>query len=92
MINMIEMIKTDEWPTGKAHEIWTKMRRPFVPDNDVAKMDMEDALAKIRLGAKEDPWDLNDKSQQCKSSILTRFLTRERPPSSCGLGRCITQQ
>ena len=61
MINMIETIKTDDWPTGKAHEIWTEMRRRFAPDDDVAEMDMEDALAKIRLGAKEDPWDLNDK-------------------------------
>ena len=61
MINMIETIKTDDWPTGKAHELWTEMRRRFAPDDDVAEMDMEDALAKIRLGAKEDPWDLNDK-------------------------------
>ena len=61
MINMIETIKTDDWPTGKAHEIWSEMRRRFAPDDDVAEMDMEDALAKIKLGAKEDPWDLNDK-------------------------------
>jgi len=60
MINMIESTKTDEWPTGLAHEIWAEFKARFAPDDDIAEMDMEEDLAKIRIGAKEDPWNVND--------------------------------
>ena len=61
MINMIESTKTDEWPTGLAHEIWAEFKARFAPNDDIAEMDMEEDLAKIRIGAKEDPWNVNDK-------------------------------
>ena len=61
MINMIETTKSADWPSGLACEIWSEFRGRFAPEDDIAEMDMEDELAKIRITAKEDPWKVVDK-------------------------------
>ena len=61
MINMIETTKNADWPSGLACDIWEEFRGRFAPDDDIAEMDMEDELAKVRISAKEDPWKVIDK-------------------------------
>ncbi len=50
MLNMMLLGKKRdlEWPSGKFPTICNKIKKEFAPDNDVAEMDMEDNLWKIK--------------------------------------------
>ena len=60
MINMIvlEQSRGTEWPSGKFPTVWAKIKEWFGPNDDVAVMDMEDELCKIKLHNKKDPKNL----------------------------------
>ena len=62
MINMIALECSHDvhWPSGKFPTVWTKIKERFGPDDDMAVMDMEDDLHKIKLHKKNDPKDLLD--------------------------------
>ena len=60
MINMIKLAKTVEYPSGVACLIWAEMETRFTPDNEIAEMDMEDELAKLKIKKNENPKDIVD--------------------------------
>ena len=62
MIIMIalECSRDKDWRSGKLRTVWAKIKERFGPDDNVAVMDMEDDLRKIKLHKKKDPKDLLD--------------------------------
>jgi hypothetical protein len=48
------------WPNGKAHNVMSLIVKEFEPEDTMAKMEMERALAKLKLGPKKDPNELMD--------------------------------
>ena len=57
---MIELAKTVEYPSGVACLIWAEMENRFAPDDEIAEMDMEDELAKLKIKKNENPKDIAD--------------------------------
>ncbi len=60
-----------DWPTGKTHRVISTLIREFEPEDRMAEMEMERALAKMKLGPKKDPGKLLNKlaSIKCKYSL-----------------------
>jgi hypothetical protein len=48
------------WPSGKAHHVMSVIVKEFEPEDTMAEMEMERALAKLKLGSKKDPNELLD--------------------------------
>jgi hypothetical protein len=48
------------WPNGKAHNVMSVIVKKFEPEDTMAEMEMELALAKLKLGPKNDPNELMD--------------------------------
>jgi hypothetical protein len=48
------------WPSGKAHHVMSVIVKEFKPEDTMAEMEMEHALAKLKLGPKKDPDELLD--------------------------------
>ena len=44
------------------------MENRFTPDDEIAEMDMEDELAKLKIKKNENPKDITDAIRQFKSS------------------------
>ena len=57
-------------PSGKAHHIMSVIVKEFEPEDTMAEMEMECALAKLKLGPKKDPNELLDEF----ASIECRYL------------------
>ncbi len=57
---MLEKKRDPDWPTGKHSEVYKKIKKRFVPDDEMAEMDMEDNLRKIKLQKTRDPKKLLD--------------------------------
>ncbi len=59
------------WPSGKAHHVMSVIVKKFEPEDTMAKMEMERALAKLKLGPKKDPNKLMDDfaSIECQYSL-----------------------
>ncbi len=62
--------KDKKCPTGKAHHVMTAIIKEYEPEDTMAKMEMERALSKTKLGSKKDPNDLLNKL----ASIECRYL------------------
>ncbi len=54
------------WPNGKTHNIMSVIMKEFEPEDTMAKMEMERALAKLKLGPKKDPNELMDEFASIK--------------------------
>jgi hypothetical protein len=59
-----------KWPSRKAHHVMSVIVKEFKPKDTMAKMEMERALAKLKLGPKKDPNELLDEF----ASIECRYL------------------
>jgi hypothetical protein len=59
------------WPSGKAHHVMSVIVKEFEPEDTMAEMEMERALAKLKLGSKKDPKKLLDEfaSIECQYSL-----------------------
>ena len=42
MINMLGLCQSPEWPMGLAYEWMTRFKKKFQPDDETARVDMED--------------------------------------------------
>jgi hypothetical protein len=51
----IKKCRDKDWPTGKAHRVMSALIREFEPEDRMAKMEIEQALAKMKLGPKKRP-------------------------------------
>ena len=60
MINAIKLTKTDEWPSGKAWLVFKELESRFAPDDDIAEMETEEELLKLRIKKNESPKDIDD--------------------------------
>ncbi len=69
-INCKQQKDKANWPTGKAHSLMTVILKEYEPEDTMAEMEMEMALAKLKLGPKKDPNLLND----AMASIECRYL------------------
>ena len=67
----VEKRRDKDWPTGKAHRVMSTLIKEFEPEDTMAEMEMEQALAKMKLGPKKDPSELLNKlaSIECKYSL-----------------------
>ncbi len=61
LLNYIALSKSAEWQGGKGWKVLKEMARRYAPDDDIAEMDMEEELGKLRLS---------------QPKIRTRFWTR----------------
>ena len=68
MLNMISLEKHQDtdWPSGKFTNIYKLTKERFAPDDDVAEMDMEDDLRKIKCARTCDPKKILDNSVAIK--------------------------
>ncbi len=57
----VEKRRDKDWPTGKAHRVMSALIREFEPEDMMAEMEIERALAKMKLGPKKDPSKLLNK-------------------------------
>jgi hypothetical protein len=59
------------WPTGKAHHVMSVIVKEYKLEDTMVKMEMERALAKLKLGPKKDPINLLNKftSINCQYSL-----------------------
>jgi hypothetical protein len=62
--------KDKKWPTGKAHHVMTALIKEYEPEDTIAKMEMEQALSKMKSGSKKDPNKLLNEL----ASIECRYL------------------
>jgi hypothetical protein len=74
LLNMLNCEKRKDkmnWPNGKAHHVMSVILKEFKPEDTMAKMEMEQALAKLKLGPKKDPDELLDEfaSIECRYSL-----------------------
>ncbi len=62
MINMIALQRNRDsnWPSGKFPTVWNKIKKHFGPDDNVAIMDMDEDLLKIKLNKWKYPKTLLD--------------------------------
>jgi hypothetical protein len=51
----IKKHRNKDWPTGKADIVMSALIREFEPEDTMAEMEIEQALAKMKLGPKKDP-------------------------------------
>jgi hypothetical protein len=67
----VEKRRDKDWPTRKAHRVMSTLIKEFEPEDTMAEMEMEQALAKMKLGPKKDPSKLLNKlaSIECKYSL-----------------------
>ncbi len=59
------------WPTGKAHHVMLVIVKEYKLEDTMAEMEMEHALAKLKIGPKKDPNDLLNEftSIECQYSL-----------------------
>ena len=58
---LIHRSRSKDWPGGLAHEAVKLLKKRFEPDDDMAELDMQAELDKLKLGKNEDPELLQDK-------------------------------
>jgi hypothetical protein len=58
------------WPSGKAHHVMSIIAKEFKPEDTMAEMEMEHALAKLKLGPKIDPNEQLDEFASIKCKYL----------------------
>jgi hypothetical protein len=59
------------WPTEKDHHVMSVIVKKYEPEDTMAKMELERALAKLKLGPKKEPNDLLNEfaSIECQYSL-----------------------
>ena len=61
MLNAIVMLKEPGWGGGKAWKVIKELDLRFSPSNTITLMEMEEEIAKIKLGRNKDPETIADK-------------------------------
>ena len=46
---MVEIQADKDWPTGKAHRVWSRLLEDYQPDDITSEVELEQALMKIKL-------------------------------------------
>ena len=52
---MMEQYRDPDYPSGRFPTAFLGIMEDFMPDHDMAKIEMEDRLCKIKLGKPDDP-------------------------------------
>ena len=88
MLNMISLEKHQDtdWPSGKFTNIYKLTKERFAPDDDVAEMDMEDDLRKIKCARTRDPKKILDNIVAIKVQYGCVFV-RKQEDSHSGASR-----
>ena len=60
IINVIESSKTAKYQSGVAYLIWAELESRFATDDEIAEMDMEDELTKLKIKKNKNPKDIAD--------------------------------
>jgi hypothetical protein len=68
-----------DWPTRKAHRVMSALIKEIEPEDTMAEMEIEQVLAKMKLGPKKDPNNLLNKlaSIKCKYSLELSDLKKK---------------
>ena len=84
MLNMIMLEKKRDanWPTGKHSVVYEKIKARFAPNDEVAEMDMEDNLRKIKLPKTWDPKKLQDNIVEVEVQVDALYQIQKRPKQS----------
>jgi len=61
MLNVLQQSKTEAWPSGLAWLAIELLEQRFAPKDAMSSVEMEDQLAKIKIGKNDDPLDIDDK-------------------------------
>ncbi len=74
-----EKHRDKDWPSGKAHRIMSDLIKVFEPEDTMAEMEMERALAQMKLGPKKDLNDLLNKlaAIECRNSLELTDLKKK---------------
>ncbi len=54
------------WPTGKAHHVMLVIVKEYKPEDAIAKMEIERAMAKLKLRPNKEPNELLNKFTSIK--------------------------
>ena len=63
-----------DWPSGKFPTVWAKIKEWFGPDDDMAVMDKDDDLRKMKLHKKKNPKNILDDIAVVKVQYGCAFL------------------
>ena len=85
-INCKQQKDKANWPTGKAHSLMTVILKEYEPKDTMAEMEMEMALAKMKLGPKKDPNSLNDAMASIKCRYLIEMTNSKKKAPVLRLG------
>jgi hypothetical protein len=72
------------WPSGKAHHV--VIMTEFEPEDTMAEMEMERALAKLKLGPKKDPNELLDEFASIECQYLLELSKSKKKVQVLRLG------
>jgi hypothetical protein len=79
------------WPNRKAHNIMSVIVKEFEPEDTMAKMEMESALAKLKLGPKKDLNELMDEFASLECQYLLELTESKKKAQILRLGGLSTQ-
>ncbi len=79
------------WPTRKARHVMLVVVKKYEPEDTMAKMEMERALANLKLGPKKDPNDLLNKFTSIEYQYSLSSVNQRRKLRFCDWGELNTQ-
>ncbi len=68
---MVEIQADKDWPTGKAHRVWSRLLEDYQPDDITSEVELEQALMKIKLAKGANPKTLVDKLASLEAQYCT---------------------
>ena len=60
LMSIITKTETDEWPSGKAHEVMEELDEQYNPKDRISRVEMRRRLNKVQMGKRENPTTLFD--------------------------------
>jgi hypothetical protein len=78
--------KDKTWPTGKAHHVMTALIKEYEPEDIMARMEMEQALSKLKLGSKKDLNKLLNKLASIECGYLLELSKSKKKAQVLHLG------
>jgi hypothetical protein len=75
---MVEIQADKDWPTGKAHKVWSRLLEDYQPDDITSEVELEQALMKIKLTKGANPKTLVDKLASLEAQYRTTIAESKK--------------
>jgi hypothetical protein len=74
------------WPSGNAHHVMSVIVKEFIPEDTIAEMEMDCALAKLKLEPNKDPNELLDEFTSIECQYLLELIKSKKKVQVLRLG------